>query len=105
MAPPMKAKGVGESGTCGVPAAVANAIYNATGCACASTSTTLDKMIAKLPPQMAQRCQRRRAALRPLASAAANSLALITQAGLSTRRSTARSIKARARAGCELRLP
>ena len=29
---PMKAKGVGELGICGVGAAVANAIYNATGC-------------------------------------------------------------------------
>jgi xanthine dehydrogenase YagR molybdenum-binding subunit len=28
---PMKAKGVGELGICGVGAAIANAIYNATG--------------------------------------------------------------------------
>lgn len=27
----LKAKGVGELGICGVPAAIANAIYNATG--------------------------------------------------------------------------
>jgi xanthine dehydrogenase YagR molybdenum-binding subunit len=33
---PMKAKGVGELGICGVGAAVANAIYNATGVRCAS---------------------------------------------------------------------
>jgi CO/xanthine dehydrogenase Mo-binding subunit len=31
MSSPMKAKGVGELGICGVGAAVANAIYNATG--------------------------------------------------------------------------
>ncbi|MDO8322660.1 MAG: hypothetical protein Q7T23_06930 [Phenylobacterium sp.] len=34
---PMKAKGVGELGVCGVSAAVANAINNATGCVCANT--------------------------------------------------------------------
>ncbi|STG53055.1 putative xanthine dehydrogenase, molybdenum-binding subunit [Escherichia coli] len=28
---PMKAKGVGELGLCGVSAAIANAVYNATG--------------------------------------------------------------------------
>ena len=33
---PMKAKGVGELGICGAGAAVANAIYNATACGCAS---------------------------------------------------------------------
>jgi xanthine dehydrogenase YagR molybdenum-binding subunit len=37
MTSPMKAKGVGELGICGAGAAVANAIYNATGCACATT--------------------------------------------------------------------
>ena len=31
MSSPMKAKGVGELGICGVGAAVANAVYNATG--------------------------------------------------------------------------
>ena len=29
---PMKAKGVGELGLCGVAASLANAVYNATGC-------------------------------------------------------------------------
>ena len=33
---PMKAKGVAELGICGVAAAIANAIYNASGCACAT---------------------------------------------------------------------
>lgn len=31
MSSPLKAKGVGELGICGVAAAIANAIYNATG--------------------------------------------------------------------------
>ena len=31
------AKGVGELGNCGADAAVANAVYNATGCACATS--------------------------------------------------------------------
>ena len=37
MSSPMKAKGVGELGLCGVGAAIANAIYNATGCGCGTT--------------------------------------------------------------------
>jgi len=36
MSSPMKAKGVGELGICGVSAAVANAIYNATASGCAT---------------------------------------------------------------------
>ena len=46
---PMKAKGVGELGICGVAAAVANAIYNATGVRVREYPVTLDKMLDKLP--------------------------------------------------------
>jgi xanthine dehydrogenase YagR molybdenum-binding subunit len=47
---PMKAKGVGELGICGVAAAVANAIYNATGVRVRDYPITLDKLIEKMPP-------------------------------------------------------
>src|SRR4051812_7326632 len=46
---PMKAKGVGELGLCGVGAAVANAIYNATGVRVRDYPITLDKLIERLP--------------------------------------------------------
>ena len=46
---PMKAKGVGELGICGVAAAVANAIYNATGVRVREYPITLDKLIDGLP--------------------------------------------------------
>jgi xanthine dehydrogenase YagR molybdenum-binding subunit len=46
---PMKAKGVGELGICGVSAAVANAIYNATGVRVRDYPITLDKLLARLP--------------------------------------------------------
>ncbi|MBE7377122.1 aldehyde oxidoreductase molybdenum-binding subunit PaoC [Pseudomonas lopnurensis] len=46
---PMKAKGVGELGICGISAAVANAIYNATGVRVRSYPVTLDKMLEGLP--------------------------------------------------------
>lgn len=46
---PMKAKGVGELGICGVGAAVANAIYNATGVRVRDYPITLDKLLAGLP--------------------------------------------------------
>jgi xanthine dehydrogenase YagR molybdenum-binding subunit len=46
---PMKAKGVGELGICGVSAAIANAIYNATGVRVREYPITLDKLLAKLP--------------------------------------------------------
>jgi xanthine dehydrogenase YagR molybdenum-binding subunit len=46
---PMKAKGVGELGICGVSAAVANAIYNATGVRVRDYPITLDKLLEKLP--------------------------------------------------------
>jgi xanthine dehydrogenase YagR molybdenum-binding subunit len=46
---PMKAKGVGELGICGVAAAVANAIYNATGVRVRNYPITLDKFLDRLP--------------------------------------------------------
>lgn len=46
---PMKAKGVGELGLCGVGAAIANAIYNATGVRVRDYPVTLDKLLAGLP--------------------------------------------------------
>jgi len=46
---PMKAKGVGELGICGVAAAIANAIYNATGVRVRDYPITLDKVLHKLP--------------------------------------------------------
>ena len=47
---PMKAKGVGELGICGAAAAVANAIYNATGVRVRDYPITLDKLIGGMPP-------------------------------------------------------
>jgi xanthine dehydrogenase YagR molybdenum-binding subunit len=49
---PMKAKGVGELGICGVAAAVSNAIYNATGVRVRDYPVTLDKLIARMPLEM-----------------------------------------------------
>jgi xanthine dehydrogenase YagR molybdenum-binding subunit len=46
---PMKAKGVGELGICGVGAAVANAVYNATGIRVRDYPITLDKLLDKMP--------------------------------------------------------
>ena len=46
---PMKAKGVAELGICGVGAAVANAIYNATGVRVRDYPITLDKLLGRLP--------------------------------------------------------
>jgi xanthine dehydrogenase YagR molybdenum-binding subunit len=46
---PMKAKGVGELGICGVGAAIANAIYNATGVRVRDYPVTLDKHLDRLP--------------------------------------------------------
>lgn len=48
-ASPLKAKGVGELGICGVSAAIANAIYNATGVRVRDYPITLDKLIAGMP--------------------------------------------------------
>jgi xanthine dehydrogenase YagR molybdenum-binding subunit len=47
---PMKAKGVGELGLCGVAAAIANAIYHATGIRVREYPITLDKLLDRLPP-------------------------------------------------------
>jgi len=49
MSSPMKAKGVGELGICGVGAAVANAIYNATGVRVRDYPITLDKLLQRMP--------------------------------------------------------
>jgi xanthine dehydrogenase YagR molybdenum-binding subunit len=49
MSSPMKAKGVGELGICGVGAAVANAIHNATGVRVRDYPITLDKLLERLP--------------------------------------------------------
>ena len=46
---PMKAKGIGELGLCGVGAAVANAVYNATGVRVRDYPITLDKLLARMP--------------------------------------------------------
>ncbi|MFC5462240.1 aldehyde oxidoreductase molybdenum-binding subunit PaoC [Massilia niabensis] len=49
MSSPMKAKGIAELGICGVAAAIANAVYNATGVRVRSYPITLDKLITKMP--------------------------------------------------------
>ena len=49
MSSPMKAKGVAELGICGVGAAVANAVYNATGVRVRDYPITLDKLLSRLP--------------------------------------------------------
>ncbi|MFE0756306.1 aldehyde oxidoreductase molybdenum-binding subunit PaoC [Inquilinus sp. NPDC058860] len=46
---PMKAKGVAELGICGVAAAVANAVTNATGVRVRDYPITLDKLLDRLP--------------------------------------------------------
>jgi xanthine dehydrogenase YagR molybdenum-binding subunit len=46
---PMKAKGVGELGICGPGAAIANALYNATGVRVREYPITLDKYFERLP--------------------------------------------------------
>lgn len=46
---PMKAKGVGELGLCGVGAAIANAIHNATGVRVREYPITLDKLLDRMP--------------------------------------------------------
>ena len=49
MSSPMKAKGVGELGICGVAAAIANAIHNATGIRVRDYPITLDKLLKDMP--------------------------------------------------------
>jgi xanthine dehydrogenase YagR molybdenum-binding subunit len=44
----MKAKGVGELGLCGSAAAIANAVYNASGIRIRHYPVTLDKIVASL---------------------------------------------------------
>ena len=46
---PMKAKGIGELGLCGVSAAIANAVYNATGIRVRDYPLSLDKLLEKMP--------------------------------------------------------
>lgn len=46
---PLKAKGVGELGLCGVGAAVANAVYHATGVRVRDYPVTLEKFLERLP--------------------------------------------------------
>ncbi|WP_200986234.1 hypothetical protein, partial [Pseudomonas cichorii] len=48
-ATPLKAKGVGELGISGAAAAIANAVYNATGIRVRDYPITLDKLIDHLP--------------------------------------------------------
>ncbi|MBS2036464.1 xanthine dehydrogenase family protein molybdopterin-binding subunit [bacterium] len=47
---PLKAKGVGELGICGLGAAIANAIYNATGVRLRDYPFTPDRLLSQLPP-------------------------------------------------------
>lgn len=49
IASPMQPKGVAELGLCGVAAAVANAVHNATGIRVRDYPVTLDKLIHQLP--------------------------------------------------------
>jgi xanthine dehydrogenase YagR molybdenum-binding subunit len=49
MSSPMKAKGIAELGICGVAAAIANAVYNATGVRVRDYPITLEKLISKMP--------------------------------------------------------
>jgi xanthine dehydrogenase YagR molybdenum-binding subunit len=49
MSSPMKAKGVAELGICGVAAAVANAVYNATGVRVRDYPITLNKLLEQMP--------------------------------------------------------
>ena len=50
MSSPIKAKGVGELGICGVGGAITNAIYNATGARVRDYPITLDRLLEQLPP-------------------------------------------------------
>ncbi len=49
MSSPMKAKGVGELGLCGVAAAIANAVHHATGVRVRDYPVTLDKLLGAMP--------------------------------------------------------
>jgi xanthine dehydrogenase YagR molybdenum-binding subunit len=52
LAGPLKTKGIGMIGICGSGAAIANAIYHATGMRVRSYPITLDKLLPGLPPQV-----------------------------------------------------
>ncbi|WP_372393373.1 aldehyde oxidoreductase molybdenum-binding subunit PaoC [Xanthomonas sp. NCPPB 3582] len=52
MSSPMKAKGVGELGICGVAAAIANAVYHATGVRVRNYPVTLEKLLPHLPESL-----------------------------------------------------
>ena len=45
-------KGLGELGICGAPAAIGNAVFNATGLRVRDFPITLDKLLPALPQQM-----------------------------------------------------
>ena len=47
---PLHSKGIGELGIAGAGAAVANAVYNATGVRVRDYPLTLDKLLSGLPP-------------------------------------------------------
>jgi xanthine dehydrogenase YagR molybdenum-binding subunit len=49
MSSPMKAKGIGELGICGVAAAIANATHNATGVPVRNYPITVDKLLGGRP--------------------------------------------------------
>lgn len=46
---PLGAKGIGELGVCGTGAAVANAVFNATGVRVRGSPSTMDKLLPGLP--------------------------------------------------------
>ena len=61
---PLKSKGIGELGICGAGAAVANAVYNATGVRIRDYPLTLDKVLAGFEDR--ERVQRRSAVPSPV---------------------------------------
>lgn len=48
---PLGIKGIGELGICGAGAAVANAVYNATGVRIRDFPITLDKILIEMPQE------------------------------------------------------
>jgi xanthine dehydrogenase YagR molybdenum-binding subunit len=69
---PMKAKGVGELGICGVAAAVANAIYNASSVRVRDYPITLDKLLDRITATLARNCANRKSAVPASASSPVN---------------------------------
>jgi hypothetical protein len=100
---PMKAKGVGELGICGVGAAIANAIYNATGVRVRNYPITLDKLLPGLPDGLTLRMDRPVASPMEASAAGGGSRRScrgpVRSAGLPRRRQPAR----RARDGLDAR--